>query len=231
MEARTLSGRARIATIIAVWVTVALDFAIAGIAYALLPDKIPNLWTINGAVNELVDKNITVFILPIAAFVSQCALAVLPHIDPNKGNYARFEKSYMTLRAFISGMILTLVIMHMIRLRFYEYGISYSIFKLVIALYIVLIGNLLPKIKRNYFIGLTNPWSVASEKVWFLTHRFGGRYFMGIGAMLAILSFFEPIAVNIVYWCLIVTLFAVPTVYSFEKYYVRIKKKNNDREV
>ncbi len=32
MEARTLSGRARIATIIAVWVTVALDFAIAGIA-------------------------------------------------------------------------------------------------------------------------------------------------------------------------------------------------------
>lgn len=231
MEGRTLSGRARIAMIIAVWTMVAVDFVIAGISYALLPDKIPNLWTVNGAVKELVEKNILMFIFPIAAFISQCAMAILPHIDPNKGNYARFEKSYATLRVFISVMLLTLVVMHMIRLRFYEYNISYSIFKLVIALYIILIGNLLPKIKRNYFIGLTNPWSVASEKVWFLTHRFGGRYFIGIGIALAVLAFFEPIAVNIVYWCLIVTLFAVPTVYSFEKYYVRVKTKNNDREV
>lgn len=56
-----------------------------------------------------------------------------------------------------------------------------------ISILIFMIGVFLGKTKRNYFIGIRTPWTLASDKVWDKTHKFGSKLFKLAGA-LSILS-------------------------------------------
>jgi uncharacterized membrane protein len=42
-------------------------------------------------------------------------------------------------------------------------------------------GNLLGKVRRNFFIGIRTPWTLASERVWNATHRFAAKTFVATG--------------------------------------------------
>jgi uncharacterized membrane protein len=58
---------------------------------------------------------------------------------------------------------------------------------------IALIGNLMGKLRRNFYIGIRTPWTLASERVWNDTHRFAARImvFGGLGgAVLAYLRLY-----------------------------------------
>lgn len=39
---------------------------------------------------------------------------------------------------------------------------------------LMLLGNYLPKVKRNYSFGCKTPWALDNDQNWRLTHRFGG---------------------------------------------------------
>ena len=54
-------------------------------------------------------------------------------------------------------------------------------------LFLILIGNVLGKVKRNFYIGVRTPWTLASEKVWYATHRFAAKAFV-IAGLLGVLS-------------------------------------------
>ena len=41
-----------------------------------------------------------------------------------------------------------------------------------LCLFFVLFGNLLSKVRPNFFVGIRTPWTLASEHVWIATHRF-----------------------------------------------------------
>ena len=56
-----------------------------------------------------------------------------------------------------------------------------------IGLLFIIIGHYLKEIKTNWFIGIRTPWTMSSEKVWAKTHNFGGKVFMLIGLLLAIM--------------------------------------------
>lgn len=43
-----------------------------------------------------------------------------------------------------------------------------------ISLLFVVIGNVLPKTKPNWYVGIRVPWTVNHPAVWYKTHRFGG---------------------------------------------------------
>lgn len=44
-----------------------------------------------------------------------------------------------------------------------------------------LTGNVLGKVRRNFFIGIRTPWTIASEPVWNATHRFAAKTFFAGG--------------------------------------------------
>jgi len=51
------------------------------------------------------------------------------------------------------------------------------------------VGNYLGKARRNWFIGLKTPWTLADDGVWDKTHRYTGRgLFLG-GLALIVLGF------------------------------------------
>jgi uncharacterized membrane protein len=58
-----------------------------------------------------------------------------------------------------------------------------------VCLFTVLAGNLMGKVRQNFFIGVRTPWTLASERVWNATHRFAARTFVAGGLAGLVLSF------------------------------------------
>ena len=86
------------------------------------------------------------------------------------------------------------------------------IVSLMVGLVFVIIGNYLPKVKPNRYMGIKLPWTFASEENWRRTHRFGGFVWVAAGIVILISCIFQ------LQWLMLVTLILsvlLPTVYSW----------------
>ncbi len=80
----------------------------------------------------------------------------------------------------------------------------------------IVLGNYLGKVRKNFFIGIRTPWTLASDEVWNRTHRLGGWIFVLIGFFMflnAFIRFSEG-------WLIgsIVVVALIPIVYSYVLY-------------
>jgi len=41
-----------------------------------------------------------------------------------------------------------------------------------------LLGNVMGKVRRNFYIGVRTPWALANERVWNATHRLAAKTFV-----------------------------------------------------
>jgi uncharacterized membrane protein len=57
-----------------------------------------------------------------------------------------------------------------------------------VCLILALMGNLMGKVRRNFYIGVRTPWTLASERVWNATHRFAAKTFVAGGLLGLVLS-------------------------------------------
>ncbi len=55
---------------------------------------------------------------------------------------------------------------------------------ILIGMLFILLGNILPKVPKNFFIGIKTPWTLASDEVWQKTHRLGGWLFVVSGLIM-----------------------------------------------
>lgn len=56
----------------------------------------------------------------------------------------------------------------------------------------IVVGNVFGKLRWNYTVGIRTPWTLADERVWDKTHRFGGWVFV-IGGFVLLASTFTPL--------------------------------------
>ena len=100
----------------------------------------------------------------------------------------------------------------------YVFNIGYVILIAVIALFFAL-GYIMRHIKRNFFIGIRTPWTLASDSVWDKTHRLGGILFM-ITSLILLLAmiFLETMIVYIIFIVLIFIIVLVLMFYSYSLY-------------
>jgi uncharacterized membrane protein len=52
-----------------------------------------------------------------------------------------------------------------------------------VCLFIALFGNVMGKLRRNFYLGVRTPWTLASERVWNATHRFAAKIWVGTGLL------------------------------------------------
>jgi len=97
-------------------------------------------------------------------------------------------------------------------LRYVGYGMACSL---------LIVGNIVGKIERNFFVGLSLPWTIASVENWRATHRLTGKLMVVCGALLLISNWVIPNKFIIIFLTLSPGLIAV--VYSF-LYYLRNEK-------
>lgn len=89
-----------------------------------------------------------------------------------------------------------------------------------IGVLFIVLGNYLPKIKPNYFIGIRTPWTLENETVWQKTHRLGGKVFVVMG----VLMMFTAFVANAWRFVLFMIIVFVGTIYIVIQSYVFSRK-------
>jgi uncharacterized membrane protein len=87
-----------------------------------------------------------------------------------------------------------------------------------LGLLLIVIGNYLGKVTRNFFVGIRTPWTLASDEVWLRTHRLGGVLFVSGGAVILIGAFVGGVSALAVTTTVIIGIAAFLTVYSYVIY-------------
>ena len=62
----------------------------------------------------------------------------------------------------------------------------------LIGMLFIVIGNVLPKMRWNYVVGVRTPWTLADEGVWDRTHRFAGWVMVLAGGSTTLGAFLLP---------------------------------------
>lgn len=165
---------------------VVITFAASIIVYPRLPARVPTHWNIRGQVDGYGPRWISTFLLPAMLLVVWGLLRFLPRIDPRRANYAKMQGTY----DLVVNLTLTLLAaLHLVLLGAVA-GAPISIARVVPALVgvsLVVIGNVLPRARPNWWFGIRTPWTLSNDRVWERTHRVGGYVMTAIGA-LAILA-------------------------------------------
>ena len=79
-------------------------------------------------------------------------------------------------------------------------------------------GNVLGKVRRNFYIGIRVPWTLASDRVWNDTHRVEAWVMVAAGAIGFLMAIFgAPLWMPIVV-AGPVCVCSIPLVYSFLHY-------------
>ena len=94
----------------------------------------------------------------------------------------------------------------------------------VMGLLFICIGNYLPKIKKNYTLGIKLIWAMSDEENWNATHRFGGKV-MVVGGLLMTASACFPMKYSfLVLLPVVFTIVLLPTLYSYLYYKKQCKE-------
>ena len=159
-----------------------------------LPDQMASHWNVNDQVDGYMSRLWGVFMMPLMTLGIFLLFLVIPAIDPLKANIAKFRK---TFNLFIVLFAAFMLYIHGLTLA---WNLGYTGFKMsssmlpAIGLLFILIGFILRKAKRNFFIGIRTPWTLSSESVWDKTHQLGAILFMASGVLTIIGGFFGGMA-------------------------------------
>jgi len=192
--------------------------------YSELPAQVPMHWGIDGNVDRYGDKA-ELFLLAGISIFTLVLMYGLPKIDPKKGNYERFQGAYEWIILWI--MAFFAIIMGLTLLETMNPGrfdIGRVICSMVGVLFIAM-GNMMPKVKRNFFTGVKTPWSLSNDVVWNKTHRLGGKCFVFGGGLMILSGFSGSGKIMFAVTILVVVMIAiVPIVMSYIWYKQEMQK-------
>ena len=200
------------------WAFASLPVVVTFFVFGSLPAEIPMHWNIYGEIDAWYPKFPWVFIIPVIGIIITVMATVLPRIDPKKENYERFKPQYFIIRLML---VVFFAIMHMMIISI-SLGATFikvdTIVKLLVGILFIVLGNLMPKFKQNYFIGIKTPWTLANEVVWTKSHRHGGFVWFFIGFVMSVLAFLPGKGSAIAYFTLIIIASIEPIIYSWVQF-------------
>lgn len=211
------------------WILALLSPILCGIVYPMLPDEIPTNWGFDGTVAYSDKWNLIVIALmpPVLALL----FIALPKLDPRRKNYVKFQKYYDFFCIFMMVFLLVLNLV-IISESFYPGKISVStVVILLVGVLFLFLGNMMPKFKSNFFVGLKNPWTLSNPDVWNKTHRLGGIMMFFTGLFCILTCFWIP--EKIFFWIfmgLIMVSVLVPSVFSYIWYKKLPAETKNEEE-
>ena len=177
-------------TEVPMWALLALVFALTAMSWAGAPDQIPVHWGLNGQPDRWGGRAEGLLALPFVSLGIYLLLLFIPRIDPGRANYATFAKTYAVLRLLVLLFLTSIDVMILMSIRGEHVDMARKVPLLVGAL-LVILGNLLGRIRPNWFVGIRTPWTLSSKESWTRTHRAGGWVLMASGLLFMTCAFFR----------------------------------------
>ncbi len=159
------------------------------IIYPSLPEDLASHWGENGQVNGYLPKFWGAILLPLIMVIVAVLMYYLPSIDPSK-NILKFKRDY---EIFVVIILAFFFLIHL-QVLLWNIGIQISpnlTIPIAIGMLFFYIGYLLPKTKRNWFIGIRTPWTLSSDVVWEKTHAIASKLFFIAGILAIFASIFQ----------------------------------------
>jgi len=180
-----------------------INAAISAYFYPRLPNPCPIHWNLQGDVDDYGSPVTVVVLGPAVSLGMTLLLTGLPLLGPFRRNFEKFRITYgrvgVTLTVFFLG--LQCVVLLAAAGRQLRIGPALCV---LLGLMFTVLGNFMGKLRRNFYIGIRTPWTLANEIVWEKTHRLGGKLFVGAGLISTVTGLF---AGNVV--CFVVLMTAI----------------------
>lgn len=171
----------RINWILAVIITAAV-WVFAVVVYPRLPEQVPTHWNIRGEVDGWGHKSWATFLMPASMTLMLGLFRVLPWLSPRHFQLDTFQKTYDFIVLLVMGLFAYLGVLLILP----GLEVAVPIDRALLGgmfLFFMLLGNVLGKVQRNFFVGVRTPWTLASDRVWADTHRVAAWVFAGMGVL------------------------------------------------
>ncbi|MDE8650872.1 SdpI family protein [Novosphingobium album (ex Liu et al. 2023)] len=162
------------------------------LALTRLPDGalLPTHWNAAGEVDSHMPARMAVAIMPAMTALIGLLFAILPGIEPLQRQLAQ---SAPVLKVAWAMVLVVLGMAHlMILAPAFGWHLAPTLLLVGVGIGLVALGNVLPKSRPGYFVGIRTPWTLVSTDVWIATHRLGGRCFITAGVVM-VLAALSPI--------------------------------------
>lgn len=187
--------------------------------YTKLPAYIPTHWNVEGTIDAYMPK-LFIFFPAAILLLMKGLFIVLKHIDPKKDNYCRFVHAYEAFQLALYLFIFCLWGISVVACFDSDMINMSMIMNLLIGAVFTIFGNLMPKLKSNYFIGIKTPWTLSNETVWMKTHRMAGKLWFFGGILMIVCALLMKNHTMIVgqFVVMVCMLAFVPCIYSYVLY-------------
>jgi uncharacterized membrane protein len=146
------------------------------------PERFPMHWNLHGEIDRYGGRFEGLFALPLMALGVYLLLRFLPRLDPGRANYANFVPAWATLQ--VAVIVLLAGVYGIVQASARGTAIEVrTVMPLAIGALFVVLGNVLGKLRPNWFFGIRTPWTLSSAESWNRTHRLGGWVFILLGLL------------------------------------------------
>ena len=150
--------------------------------YPELPDRVPTHWNWVGEADAWGYKSWAVTLLPGVMALSVALMAALPRLSPAQFGVSTFRPTFNYLMLVAAG---AMGFIHIVMLQSALHPQMAASRILIGGLFVTLalLGNMLGKVRRNFWMGVRTPWTLSSDKVWNATHRLAAQLFVACGLL------------------------------------------------
>ncbi len=192
-------------TVITTLITL-LPIALGIALYDRLPEVVATHWNIHNRPDGWSSRAMAVFGIP-------CIMAALNLVCGGATDRLQSEgvpKRVLALCRWIIPMLSLILVPVML---YSAMGVSFDMGRIVcsiLGIMFIIIGNYLPKCRRNGVVGIKIPWTLSSDENWDKTHRFAGFVWIVCGAAAIVGGWTKPVVVIVA----LVAMILLPVVYS-----------------
>lgn len=184
------------------------------LAYPHLPVMVPSHWNIAGQIDGYMPRLTHTFAFPGMMLAMYLLFIFFPSFEPRREHFLRSMGFYQIIRNFLM-IFFTVIYGFTIAAALGYHPAINVIVPVMVGILFIILGNYMPQIKSNFFMGIRTPWALSSEENWYKTHKMGGICF-ALSGLLFLASPFLPAPFN--FWLpmagiLVASL--VPYAYSY----------------
>jgi uncharacterized membrane protein len=154
--------------------------------YDRLPDPMPTHFDLHGVPNGWMPRPVGAFLLPLVAVLAWALIRFGSRTLPREWRERQDASPVPAVGLLVAGMLAALqgLMVQAALSPAPRLGANVGV---VLGVFFVLLGQLMPRVRRNPFIGIRTTWTLTSDENWARTHRFAG-YTMTVGGLFTVVA-------------------------------------------
>ncbi|HUB90085.1 MAG TPA: SdpI family protein [Dyella sp.] len=183
--------------------------------YPHMPARVPTHWNAQGRVNGYMSPLGAVATPMIVIAILAAITLLLPAISPRSYEITPFVSVFVLVMLAVQIFVLISALALLLNATGHAVRMP-LICMLGTGVLWMVVGNYMGKLRKNFFIGIRTPWTLASDAAWERTHRMGGWLFMLAGAVVIAIALAGAPMLLMVGMMLCAAL--IPAIYSYALY-------------